>query len=108
MLQKHVPSMDTTSIQRTLARVRAIALPLAFVAAAGVGGITSLLPQPIHAADYAWCTRYDGAIQCDFTTREQCMQTASGHAYECVENPSLIARSPWQNAYGKPNHRRSR
>lgn len=108
MFQKHVLTIDATSIQRTLAHVRSIALPFVFVATAGVGGIASLLPQPTHAADYAWCTRREGAVQCDFTTRAQCMQTASGTAEECIENPSLISHAPSPNAYGKLNHGRSK
>ena len=107
MLQRHTPSIDAPSMQRMLARVRAIALPLVFATAAGAGGITTLLPQPTHAADYAWCTQREGAVQCDFTTRAQCMQTASGTAYECIENPRLVARSLPQNAYGKLDHQRS-
>ena len=106
MLLRHA-LVDAPSIQRPPARVRAIVLPFVFAAAAG-GGIIALLPQPTHAADYAWCTEREGAIQCDFTTRAQCMQTASGTAYECIENPRLVARSQPQNAYGKLNHQRSK
>jgi len=107
MLQKHAQPPDRASTERTLARIRTIALPFVFAAAAGVGGITSL-PQPIHAEDYAWCTLREYAVQCDFTTRAQCMQTLSGSSGECVENPRLIARSPSRNAYGKLTHQRSK
>jgi hypothetical protein len=62
MFQKHVLTIEATSIQRTLAHVRAIALPFIFVATAGVGGIVSLLLQPTPATDYAWCTQREGAV----------------------------------------------
>ena len=107
MLQKHVLTIDMTSIQTNACAVRAITLPFVIVAAAGVGGITSPLPQPT-TPHCAWCIQSEGAVQCDFTTRAQCMQTTSGTAYECIENPRLVARSLPQNAYGKLNHQRSK
>lgn len=106
MLQRHAPPIDSPSVQRTLARLRVVALPFVF-AGAGVVGFTAL-PQPTRATDYPWCTQREGAVQCDFTTREQCMQTVSGTAYECVGNPRLIARSLPQSSYGKLNHQRSK
>jgi Protein of unknown function (DUF3551) len=106
MLQKHVLTIDTTSIQTNACAVRAITLPFVIVAAAGVGGITSPLPQPT-TPHCAWCIQSEGAVQCDFTTRAQCMQTASGTDSECIANPHLIVRSPSRNAYGKLTHQRS-
>jgi hypothetical protein len=109
MLQKHVqPIVDETSPQRTLARVRIVTGLFIFVAAAGVAGIASLLSQPTHAADYAWCAEREYDVRCDFTTRAQCMATVSGGLGYCIENPGLIARSPSRNAYGKQSHERSK
>jgi hypothetical protein len=99
-------SIDQTSIQPILARGLAIVLPFAFVAAVVVGATTSLLPQAAYATDYAWCTQREGAVQCDFTTRAQCMQTASGTGYQCIENLRLITRFSPRDDNRKPFPRR--
>jgi hypothetical protein len=105
MLKRHTWPINAPSIRRTLARIRA--LPFV-VAAASLGGIISFFPQPTLAADYAWCIQRELAVQCDFTSRAQCMETASGTTSECIENPRLIARSLPQSVYGKLDHRRSK
>ena len=60
---------------------------LAMVAAAGatMGGIS-----PAAAIDYPWCLQgkeigYPG--DCSFSTREQCLASASGRGLDCNVNP---------------------
>jgi len=101
-------TVAATSIRRTLTRIRAIALLFVIAAAANIGGISSILPQPAYGSEYAWCTQREGAVQCDFVTREQCLQTASGTADECIENPRLIAQPPSYDAYGSLGRRHAR
>jgi hypothetical protein len=105
MLQTHCYTVDTASIKRALTR---IAVPFVIVAAAGIGGIASIRPQPAYASEYAWCTQREGAVQCDFDTREQCLQTASGTAYECIANPRLMAQAPSHDAQGKLGRRQAK
>ncbi|MCS3474176.1 DUF3551 domain-containing protein [Bradyrhizobium elkanii] len=108
MLQTRCYTVATNSIRRTLTRVRVIALPFVIAAAANVGGISPMIPQPAYGSEYAWCTQKEGAVQCDFVTREQCQQTASGAGYECIENPRLIAQAPSHGARGKQDRAHTR
>ncbi|MEH2594986.1 hypothetical protein V1278_001899 [Bradyrhizobium sp. AZCC 1577] len=108
MLQTRCYTVAAILIKRTLTRVRAIAMPFVITAAANIGGISSIIPPPAYGSEYAWCTQREGAVQCDFATREQCLQTASGTAFECIENPRLIAQAPSHDAHGKLSHRHAR
>lgn len=108
MLQTSRYKNTTTSIKRTLKHLRTIALPLVVTAAANLGGFSPIIPQPAYGAEYTWCTEREGAVQCDFATREQCLRTASGTAYQCIENPSPVARAPSHAADKKPSRREAR
>jgi hypothetical protein len=67
---------------------------LAFVTAAVM---SSTGPSPASANDYPYCIQGDdyagGPGECIFTTRAQCMATASGRTAYCTENRYLGANA---------------
>jgi len=62
-----------------------------FSALVALTAVTVLTPSPGQAEPYAWCAQYNGAggggRNCGFTTREQCMTSASGLGGFCEPNP---------------------
>ncbi|MEW6643752.1 MAG: DUF3551 domain-containing protein [Pseudomonadota bacterium] len=97
MSQKQICHIEATSAQRWLVRVRTIALPLVVAIAWGV----AFLVSAARAQDYGWCIAYDSEIQCDYTTRQQCMAAGSGIGATCMQNPRLSVESPSRAAYAK-------
>jgi hypothetical protein len=47
---------------------------------------------PAQAREYPWCARYDvWAVNCGFTTFQQCLATISGAGGFCTPNPRAVA-----------------
>ena len=69
-----------------------VALAVGLVAGlvAGLAGL--IVPQAANSQDpYPWCAVYgggmNGASNCGFTTRQQCLATVSGIGGDCEPNP---------------------
>jgi hypothetical protein len=89
MLRIHCHAAAVTSIKRTPALIRAIALRFVIAAVANIDGISSILPQPVYDEAHAWLTQQESAVKCDLLRASKAFQTASGSA-----NPPLIAQEP--------------
>ena len=79
MLQIHYHAAAATSIKR-ITLIRAIALRLVIAAVANIGGISSILPQPVYGEAHAWLTQQESAVKCDLLRASNAFQTASGSA----------------------------
>src|SRR5437588_11079990 len=59
--------------------------------------VTTAIGTPAHAQNYPWCAYYSGralggAINCGFTTFQQCLATVSGIGGFC--EPNTVYRPP--------------
>lgn len=56
----------------------------------GCVGVVAGMNTPVRAQNYPWCVIYGGdgggAMNCGFTTYEQCTATAGGSSSFCVRN----------------------
>jgi len=59
------------------------------LAAFVLGMATALLPETVHAQEYAWCLSREGYLYCFYKTQQQCQWTASGVG-GCALNPRLL------------------
>ncbi len=70
-------------------------LKLATLAAAAFVAASFALTMPASAEE--WCRGYPGSVpgasRCEFSTREQCMATASGAGGTCELNPFPTAQT---------------
>lgn len=62
---------------------------LIFIGAALVGA--AFMSVPAQAQNYPWCAQYlgrgfGGAMNCGFSTYQQCMADVSGIGGECIRN----------------------
>jgi hypothetical protein len=74
---------------------------LAMMAVAAAGAATLATTAPAAARDYPWCVQGRGVGypgDCHYTTRAQCMASASGRDATCGINP--------RSAYGQQRGRR--
>jgi hypothetical protein len=65
--------------------------PLLFALAVLLGGAGVL--ERAEAQNYPWCAHYagPGGTNCGFSTREQCMASASGMGGTCMQNTQYQA-----------------
>ncbi len=69
------------------------AVKVAMVVAA-IGGVAAIRSVGGAEYNYPWCTsgasQEFGAVNCGFSTFEQCLATASGNGQSCGPNPHYV------------------